>query len=82
MKLFKLLLLKAWVIAQVLFVVAFPFFGLQLLGVNAWLAFFIGLALTLWIINTDDRDWKEKAILNFPLSAYSRRSRPPRPPKV
>lgn len=80
MKLFKLLLLKAWVIAQILFVVAFPFFGLQLLGVNAWLAFFIGLAVTLFVMNNDDRDWKEKGILNFPLATYSRRQRRQRPP--
>jgi hypothetical protein len=81
MKLFKLLLLKAWVIAQILFVVAFPFFGLQLLGVNAWLAFFIGLAAALVVINSDPRDWKEKAILNFPLTTYYRRQRRQLPPE-
>jgi hypothetical protein len=80
-KLLKLLLLKLLILGKLGIIAAVFTFGLAYFGVSKLLGFFIGLFCAFIITNNDEREFEDKAILNFPLSTYFRRSRPPRQPE-
>lgn len=81
MKFAKLMLLKLFVLGEIGLLCLLPYFGLRYVGVEPMLAFFPVLLIVLIIYNGDEKEYRSKAILNFPASTYLRRPRPPQPPE-
>lgn len=79
-KFFKLLVLKVLVLLEYGAVSAFPAAGAYFMGFNPWWGFLVGVIGTAVLVVQDDREWKEKRILTFPLSTYLREPPQPKPP--
>jgi hypothetical protein len=75
MKIFKLLLLKLFVLAYMALMAGIVHAALTLKDVNQWVALGIGIAVAAAIVFMDDREVFSKKIMLFPFSNYSRRKR-------
>lgn len=77
-KLFKLMLLKLWVLLHAVFMASVFGGAAYFLEWNVPIAFLVGFFGHIYLTYTDEREWPHKDILNFPASTYLRK--PPQQP--